>query len=232
MPSHKREPLVVYAFNAHNAPADRLRSLIRQWSRDGADVIVLNEVWTRRDALAGIAKTMGWTLHQEATPSSRPHATVVPEAGSTAVLVAPGVKVLNRRVIAMTQQWTVFSAKRRHMPRRFERLLLSKDGQRIKLTAIHGPTNGPTGGNSKASLEMLSAMSRWSEATQDSVVNLVVGDTNIKLGWLKGWARKHGAKVVGHNVDAALVTHGTVKRKVLSKYGSDHHAVRYEVRAK
>ncbi len=226
--ARKRPPaLVVFAWNAHNAPGTILRGLIGEWRRKGAaDVIALNEVWTRRDELDAIARDLGMKHYQEQV-GLRAGATVS-ERGSTAVLIARDVEVLARRVIVLTRWWWVFSAKRRHDGRRLERLRLRKAGVVYKLTVVHGPTNGPTGGNRWAFAEFLAVLVRAVHVRKGRV-SVVVGDFNVKLSWLRPWAKRQDADVAGHNVDAAVVAGGTVTRKVLAKNGSDHAAVAYKV---
>lgn len=225
--ARKRPPaLVVFAWNAHNAPGAVLRSLIGQWYGDDADVVALNEVWTRGDELDAIARTLRMKHHQEQVG---PRAgAVVSERGSTAVLVAADVEVLARRVIVLTRWWWVFSAKRRHDGRRLERLRLRKAGVIYKVTVVHGPTNGPTGGNRWAFAEFLAVLVRAVRVRKNRV-SVVVGDFNVGLSWLRPWAKRQNADAAGHGVDAAVVSGGTVTRRVLGKNGSDHPAVRYQV---
>lgn len=225
------DELDVFAWNAHLAcPPVRLRATLDDACVPARpDVIVLNEVPYLYDTLADWCARHGYSHHQE--PKGDRAATVVSEAGSTAVLVTArrrDLTALERRVAVMRSTWMVFSKKRRHAPRRYEVVRLATAGGLWSLRGSHWPTAG----NRAALAETMARSAAWFARRGRRVAAADIGDHNQSLRVLRVWARAFGGRVTGHGVDSVIVAGAHAHARRLAKYGSDHHAIRYTLTRK
>lgn len=226
------DTLDLFAWNPHRGNSwRRIRRTLNQQIRSGRpDVIVLNEVRRHHGELAAWCARKGYDHFQEMPRD--PNQSPVPEQGSTALLVTKrrvDLGVLSHRVIPMRVPWRVFSHNMPHQPRRYERVRLQTDDGVWKVTASHWPTNGFKGGNRIPFAESATRAAGAFRFTRRGTSVLDVGDHNENVRTLSKWARVFGGTVVGHGPDSLIATGATVSVRKLPKWGSDHHALRYQV---
>ncbi len=211
---------------------ERIEDIVKE-NKGWADFFAFNEVRPIRKALAVLAKILGLLHIQE---FAKPYGAVVTEDGSSALLVNKAqVDHKSSKVIVLSRIWEVFSANRKHKGRRLVSEISKKDGVRIRTVVVHGPTNGPTGGNRFAYAEFFAVLLRIILSTRPRTVVIIVGDWNAKrddiVKWLDSRAvRTLGLTFDGHNVDWCLCRGGRVVARVgKSKRGSDHYPVWFTI---
>ncbi|MEN8672583.1 hypothetical protein [Nocardioides sp.] len=214
------------AWNAHNAAGATINRYVAERIHAGNVAIVLTEVWRRHDALHRITARHGLTLLTEA-PKDRTQF-VVPEEGSTAVLLSPAFRLRDWEVVPMKRLWEVHDYDRPHEPRRPIRVVGDVEGQRAELLAVHGPTAG----NGPAVEEFKSEVARILTTTRDDTVSAAVGDFNFRLREARAWARQHGLKVAGTGPDLAAVHGARVQSRRGARRTSDHYDVEHLVKVR
>ncbi len=199
-------------------------------TQDWSDAWAYNEVRPFYAYLARLARARTLLIFQE---KPEPYGAIVSEKGSSALVLNSTVHDLRGRVEVLSRRWKVFSHDRWHFGRRIVIRVVKKDGQRFKIVVVHGPTNGPNGGNRWAFAEFLALVLRIILSTSPGTVILIVGDWNLKREDLVRWLKnpliaRLGLTFDGHNVDFMLARGAKVEARVgKSKRKSDHYPIWY-----
>ena len=215
--------IVKIAWNAHaNHPSQgpRVVKAIDQWVAEDPTVqrIALTEAKGAYPQLRDWCRRNGWAhLQEKGNPADR-----ADERGDTAVLIrrrGPGkVKVLRARVKPMREEWTVWSHRQRHKPRRHRWERLKVDRVRISTAAHHGPTQG----NHAAVAESIDAARRFLTRRGGRVI--LDGDLNLTDDQVAQLADDTGCQVKGRRPDYTLTSGRILSDEKLAGGGSDHPA--------
>lgn len=196
MTVHPAVRLSVLAANIESRTSSpELARLIEQHQ---PDVVVVEQAYRARAWLAGID---GYK-HRQYKPRKGA------EWHGIAILVRRGVAIKRRQALVMKRDWTGPKADKRHEPRVYPALVLSKDGVTFRVLGIHWPTHN----NLDAQAESRHAVADYFAAHPDSPV-IAAGDYNAEARELEALAVTCGAELLpAGKVDHALVRN--VKHRV------------------
>lgn len=209
------ERLSVIAANIESlGKSPPLLALIREHE---PDVVVIEQAYNARAFLRGIG---GYRLRQYRGT----------EAKGIAVLVKHGVRIEGRRPLQMRLSWNGPASKggRRHPPRTYPSLRLTKGGVTFRVLGIHFPTfNNPA-----AQAESAEAVEEW--FNHSDLPAIAAGDWNREAHQLEPIARGCSAEVLTGRtkVDHAMtknVEHGT--RRPLPMPPGPHGWAKYTIQA-
>lgn len=227
--NRRASDLTVTSWNAHNRGRGPLDRFVGDSMEHGAAAIVLNEVWRRHRQLERIASRRGLLMLAEQPRNRR--AEIVPEHGSTVVLVAPVLRLDHWRIEPLARRWEVVDAKRTHEPRRLVHLFGETGPEADPLPVEVIGSHGPTRSNTVAVDEYLTHLRRSLINSGPNRLSAAVGDHNVRRAEARDWGRPSGFSIDGQGPDLAIVHRGMVRSHLMGTRGSDHYAVRHEITA-
>lgn len=196
------------------------RRIKRRMKHHLDDVLILTEAYNVRPKAFLWCEEFGYVLRQ---PSARNFGSEGPDV---AMLVRKGVEITDREIDRMAEDWFGpfnYPHSRKH-PRVIQTLGLRKAGIDYRITGVHAPSGGPSGGvatrgkNADAWHEYSNHL--WS-VLNHSKHGAAVGDFNAKAADVRKYVNPQGVRVVmTSNVDgAAAVGCQIIAKRLRSPFG-------------
>jgi hypothetical protein len=205
----------IAVWNVHQGnTGGNVRAALDTFAQRDARVIFLSEAYGQHPTLSTWARQHGWTLiHHQGTILDG----VETEDADCALLIAPGIQVKRRRVLAMTRRWWV-NGQHRH-PRRYPTATIRLGKRWGKVSAGHWPL--PHGG--PAWRETRRKITRWFRSTLPRRWALHGADINAVAAQLDQWVMTLPGHREGERVDHAIGFRcHPVDMVKLPPFGSDH----------